>query len=227
MMKKRSMTKKEIKFRHSLIFDFDNTIAGNFVPEALKIIRILKKYRNFHDESKFWDTINDFTSDYHICSYFLVERDAESAYKEILDLKILNVKNLVYYPEVKQVIVDLSNRYNLFIASGRDKRSLDLSLEKENLLKYFTETVGIDRNFVPKPDPMMIKYITSKYEISTETCIYIGDKLQDYQTAQNAGCFFIGARWYKQNITKEVEYICDEVHLLEKMIRFLLVDNDK
>ena len=76
--------------------------------------------------------------------------------------------------------------------------------------------------FQPKPNPGAIKYILNKYCINKKNILYIGDTDSDFSLAKYAGCKFIAACWYQNNITLLTKHKCHNLNDLISCIQRIL-----
>lgn len=193
----------------ALIFDFDNTIAHNIYNTDSDILKIIQKYNNKIVPDNALKKIQEATTDYQICKFFLSENNISSAYQEIIDVNIRKVENAYYSPDIIRIINILSqNNYQLFIFSGRDNKSLIYSLKKAHLHSHFKEIIGGDSLFAPKPNIEAISYIIGKYNFQAKDVLYIGDSYTDCVIAEKIGCNFLAAKWYIDNMKQHSTKSC-------------------
>lgn len=193
----------------SLIFDFDNTIAKNIESTDLEILNIVKKWNKNKTDDFLIKVIKNATTDYQICEELIPFEEIEKSYQKILDLNLRKVKKVFYSPIFIELLLDLSSRFDLYIISGRDNRSLEFSLKEQGIYSYFTEVIGSDSGFKPKPSYEALVYLSEKYNIPTDHIVYIGDSKTDYEMAKKIKCKFIGVSWYgRSNIEGDNRYFC-------------------
>jgi len=74
------------------------------------------------------------------------------------------------------------------------KRAIEVitSLFGEN---YFDIVLGQSDDFERKPSPQGALYISKKFGISPEECVYLGDTNTDMKTGKAAGMFTVGVMW--------------------------------
>jgi len=77
--------------------------------------------------------------------------------------------------------------YNMYIVSGSEQEELRWLCEKLNLIKYFHSVVGS-----PTPKYELVKNIIQTHQYETNSCILIGDSINDYDAAVTNGIEFIG-----------------------------------
>jgi phosphoglycolate phosphatase-like HAD superfamily hydrolase len=93
------------------------------------------------------------------------------------------------FPDVKPLLEGLKAENKILaVVSGNTPKHISLILNKFGLASYFSVIVGADPNRRPKPfaDPILaaLREIPS---LRKDQVVYIGDSLQDPETAKNAG----------------------------------------
>jgi len=200
-----------------LIFDFDHTISENSETNDSQILAILRQFSVPGDDAAILDIIQAATSDYAICKHFLLGEAIDKAYQMILAVNLDQVGKARYSDAVIHVLIQLNLRYPLFVLSGRDELSLKHSLQQKKIGHLFKEIVGDNLMALPKPHPDNLVSMANRNALDLNNCIYIGDSLTDHQLALSAGCHFIGAGWYHQQLTN-IQPCCDDVRNLSDLI---------
>lgn len=59
----------------------------------------------------------------------------------------------------------------------------------------FGAIIGDERGKPKKPDPTNALAIAKKFNVKPEEVVYVGDTSIDFETANNAGFFFVGVSW--------------------------------
>ncbi len=93
------------------------------------------------------------------------------------------------YPDVKPLLEGLKAQgKTMAIVSGNTPKHIGLILNKFGLASYFQVIVGADSNRRPKPfaDPILAA-LGELPSLRKDQVVYIGDSLQDPETAKNAG----------------------------------------
>lgn len=72
-----------------------------------------------------------------------------------------------------------------FLLTHRDRSSLAL-LERDDLLKYFTDYSTSDDGFKRKPDPEALNHLVTKHHLDPQVSVMVGDRLLDIQAGHNA-----------------------------------------
>lgn len=93
------------------------------------------------------------------------------------------------YPDVREVLAELKKRgRGIGLVSGNSPIHIALVLKEYGLSGYFTAVVGSSDLYRPKPfaDPIL-HGLKSFPDTEKKDAVYIGDSLQDPETAFNAG----------------------------------------
>jgi phosphoglycolate phosphatase-like HAD superfamily hydrolase len=92
-----------------------------------------------------------------------------------------------YVPGALEFIEKYANVFPLFIASGTPEDELEEILERRKIKDYFRETHG-----TPKGKPQIITDILERYDLDPHTMPFVGDAMNDYLAAAQAGIPFYG-----------------------------------
>lgn len=87
-------------------------------------------------------------------------------------------------------LAKLAAQAPLGIVTGRDRQAAQFTLDKEGAGAYFKVVVTADDVALDKPDPAGIRQALAT--LQTQSAWYLGDSIDDYQAAQQAGIPFIG-----------------------------------
>lgn len=90
----------------------------------------------------------------------------------------------------KDIIKILSKKYKLAVFTGRPRIEAEFSLKKNEVLQYFSFIIAMEDVEKGKPEPDGLLKIKNGLKISN--ILYIGDSIDDLETAKNAGIGFIG-----------------------------------
>lgn len=134
---------------------------------------------------------------------------------EISKIKIarLNEKGGNLYPNVKETIMMLSDKYALFIVSNTSKKEyIEAFLKTSGLEQYFTDYIAAGSQGITKASA--IKEVVEKYEL--KKAVYVGDTIKDMEAADEAGILFIQAR-YGYGSALNVEHYINSVVELKKL----------
>ncbi len=98
------------------------------------------------------------------------------------------------FPGITELLNKL-NAYKLAVATNKPSNSTNLILDGLNLKNYFKLVVGADHVEHPKPHPDMIYYACTKFQISPQQTLVIGDTDNDILAANSAGAYSCLAGW--------------------------------
>mgnify|MGYP001380797266 CR=1 FL=1 len=203
----------------AIIFDFDDTLVSykdiylHSHKEAAKKLNIkvpsdieLLKYAGLPWKtmvSKIWPDIKF--------------EDFYSAYVEVDD-----IIDRTPVKGAKEVILQLSKKYDLFIISSREKDSILELMEKSSLpIENFKAIYGDDSLPYHKPDPRIFDPILKEYK--PEECIFIGDSDYDLIPAQKAKITFIAylSGVCPKDVFEEMnaDFIIDDLRDIPKLLK--------
>jgi HAD superfamily hydrolase (TIGR01549 family) len=96
---------------------------------------------------------------------------------------------------VREMLVDLSGRYNLAIISNVISNASRLVLQKFDLEQYFDHIVLSRDLGIRKPDPKIFNFVLVNLGVKGSEAVHVGDSLEyDVQGAKNVG---MKAVWIK------------------------------
>lgn len=75
----------------------------------------------------------------------------------------------------------------IFVISGTPETELVEVIRRRNMVKYFKEMRGS-----PVKKPEHVRDLVRRYGLFPEKCVFVGDALTDYHTAEETGVPFIG-----------------------------------
>jgi len=101
------------------------------------------------------------------------------------------------YPQVPQVLHELSERGPLAVLTNKPLDATRRILAGLNLARYFSydAVIGGDGPFPRKPDPAGMQYLIAGAGVEPQTTTLVGDSLIDWSTAQNASTHVCLARY--------------------------------
>jgi len=195
-----------------IMFDYDGVIVDSF--QLLKQI-YLKMGRVLHIEMKEDD------------EYFkeLLELDWKETYKklEIKSKHQFNISEYIYhlesdknkdqiklYDDIYEVLEELSKKYKLAIVSNNYKKSIIHSLNKYNLMQFFTEVFSCDDGEL-KPHPDLLLKCMDKFKVKPHETVFVGDMDGDIIAGKRAGVTTIAVTYgyHLLHRLKDATYIVD------------------
>lgn len=93
--------------------------------------------------------------------------------------------SLIDYLKTKGIIVAL--------ITGKGERTCKITLSKLNMSNVFSDIMTGNEFKNGKKDALL--ELMKKYHLSTEECVYIGDAISDFTTANSAGVKCFSAAW--------------------------------
>ena len=195
----------------AIIFDFDDTLA-DFSSARDKIVEFLDSYckgrygiENFGEVFDAIDTemtikartkkdpkIDNRALWAKIASKRLGVNLTNSQCQKIRKLYWkLALEKTRLLPHAKEVLKQLSKRYDLYVLSDADgepaKEKID-RIKKLSIYRYFKGSSFGDAIGTTKPDMKFYTYLIKRYEINPKECIMVGDKPQyDLEPAKKLG----------------------------------------
>ena len=107
----------------------------------------------------------------------------------------LGLQNEPLYPGLLELINELKfNDWLVGIATNKSRVGLTNGLAKHNLSDKFDITLSTDEN-IPKPNPAMAIRAMEELGVNKDSCVIIGDTINDIGLGINAGIISIGVTW--------------------------------
>ena len=181
-----------IKF---ISFDLDGTVTHNIYPdlvwlEGLPKIYAKEKKISLNDAKKIlmeeYDKIGDNKVEWYDIEYWFNRFNLKYKWKKLLD----DYKNKInLYPEVEQVIINLSKKVDLIISSNAKKEFIDIQLKKTKLKKYFSYVFSSTSDFHRvKKVTEFYKMVCDYLKIEPYEIIHVGDHIVfDYKIPLKIG----------------------------------------
>ncbi|MCK5594161.1 MAG: HAD family hydrolase [Candidatus Aenigmarchaeota archaeon] len=159
----------------AIIFDFDGVIHDTFDFHRMKLKQFTgheiskESYRDIHDGNFYEHEDNVF-----------INTDWDGYVKFIHpEQSALKIKD-----EIRQVLIELSKKYELFIISSGCAKNISDYLGNNGISKIFTEVLGFE-NHKSKVDKF--KVLFDKYGLCHDNCVFITDTLGDILEANKVG----------------------------------------
>jgi pyrophosphatase PpaX len=180
----------------AFIFDFDGTVADTLPVCFYAFQSVFKEYDQKEVTEK--DIISMFgPSETGIIRENLTHHNTDEAIE----------RYYLHYEEKHEELVDNNQQmhdflsllkedgYLLGIVTGKAKRSLDLSLEKLGMKKYFDVFISGDDVDQPKPHPEGILKAIEMLGVSKDDVAFIGDSDADISAGKAAKVVTVGVHW--------------------------------
>ena len=169
-----------------ILFDFDGVIADTF-KAGYETARAICPHttendyrRRFEVNINSWQENNEHTAECRLNANFA---------EEYLPNMIKYAK---IFPEMKDVVAELSKNYSLIIVSSTTTEQIKNFLAKYELENHFTEIMGND---VHHSKIEKVKLVFSKYKTDSKNCVFITDTLGDIIEAKHNNISAICVSW--------------------------------
>jgi phosphoglycolate phosphatase-like HAD superfamily hydrolase len=172
-----------MKSTKAIFFDFDGVLADTFefcyeIAKSIDPPLTRKEYRD-----RFLGNINEHKPERTI------EKKEGFDFFALYTPKLLQLKIAT---DVKKMILELSNKYPLFIVSSTTTDPIKKFLEQNGLGHCFKEIYGND---VHKSKIEKIRMILNKYALDPKNCLFITDTLGDIHEARKCAMDSIAVSW--------------------------------
>jgi phosphoglycolate phosphatase len=168
----------------AIIFDYDGVIVDSFVGVFLVYQKICDYFNVVCPED-----IEEFRKTYGynylecLTNLGVAEKDFDEAQK-IYQEEIIKINHNIF-TDISEVIIELSNKYKLYLVSASHSHEVLPKIEKFGLSEYFEQIYcGADKK--QRKNVMMSELIASNNYLPDEI-ISIGDRAIDYAASKQAG----------------------------------------
>lgn len=182
--------------RCGYFFDFDGVLVNSvgiktkafesmfkqFGPEVLQ--RVLEHHRHHGGISRV-DKIQ--YSHTHFVGEPLSEQELVRWTKHYSNLVLERVIEADWVAGAREFLEEVYRDSLVFVISGTPEDELVQVIRARGIEHYFTEILGS-----PTRKPEHIRNLLRQYDLSVNSCIFIGDALTDYDAARETGLHFIG-----------------------------------
>ncbi|MCR9143475.1 MAG: HAD family hydrolase [bacterium] len=84
------------------------------------------------------------------------------------------------------------------LVTGKSRAAYDISVDRTGAPQFAVSVCDDDVN-LPKPDPEGIIRACQLLQVDPKKILYVGDSQVDFEAAQNAGSYFAGVLWAKDD----------------------------
>jgi phosphoglycolate phosphatase-like HAD superfamily hydrolase len=156
----------------AVIFDFDGVIHDNFefmfnISKKIRPDLTLEEYRSWFDGN--------------VYDYPTIEPKET---RQVFELANKGFKEFVIDPEIKKVLLEISESFKLFIISSNKEEILTDYLQRNGVDHLFSQVFGKETHYSKE---VKFKMLLEKHDLHKEDCIFITDTLGDLREANNAG----------------------------------------
>lgn len=167
------------------MFDFDGVIVDTLeyqygLNQPLNPHLTYDLYKDMSN-GNFWDS---FQGDKAI-----VVLNPHPFYREEYHAKVRDFDTPV---PIQEAIKKFSLEYHLAVVSSGSEDSIKHFLEKDDLLKYFSDILGYQTS---KSKVVKIKGLLEKYTLSVQDAVFVTDTLGDVREGSEAGVRSVGVTW--------------------------------
>ncbi|MFA6105218.1 MAG: HAD hydrolase-like protein [Patescibacteria group bacterium] len=155
----------------SIIFDFDGVIHDTFDL----VYPISQQIHGFTVE-EYKDMFNG--------NLYLHEKINEQNSKEFIDLSVKAFKDLQIEKHIREELLKIKNKFELFIVSSNSELILNEYFENNNIIHIFKKVLGVEthRSKIEK-----FNALKNEYGIAKHNSIFVTDTLGDILEANKAG----------------------------------------
>ncbi len=169
----------------AILFDFWGTLAENGIWSPIKQVKnILEINLPFSEyvvrmeqammTSKFTDLKEAFLK---VCAEFSLPPD-EDKIEQLVGLWNKSWMLAQPYPEVKEILSQLKEKYQLILISNTDCFSINKVLDKFELKPYFDRIFLSYQLGIIKTDKNFLKHVLSEINLDVNDCVLVGDSIQ-------------------------------------------------
>ena len=184
---------KKILNPQAIIFDMDGVlidVSQSYHLAIKKTIEYFGKKISFRQIQKY-KQMGGTNDDYDLLEKYLFNKGFKIEKTKIIDIfdKLFIKNNLIDNEKLligKNLLAKLKQKYKLAIFTGRPKKDVDCTLKKFDLLDLFDFVVSKEDVLGKlKPNPFGLKLAIEK--LKTDSCVYIGDNIDDCICGKKAG----------------------------------------
>jgi phosphoglycolate phosphatase len=180
-----------------IFFDFDGVIADSF-SVGFEVNKILDPELTNESFKRLFDgNINGSPEGTRF-----TKEEIEILNKRFLEEYLPRFKSVKIFPGMKEVILELSQRYTLLIVSSTLTSPIHDFLERNGIHSCF-KVMGSE--LVDKNKTDRIRRALKDYSVGSRDCVFVTDTLGDIKEAASVGVRSVGVSWGfqdKENLLK-------------------------
>ena len=142
----------------------------------------------------------------------LINDRTNNLYPELVDRLVNNYyKYITISDEIVNIVKELKNKgYNLYILSNTSKQVVD-EFKNHEIFKYFDGFVLSYKINMLKPNKGIYKYLLDTYNLIPEECLFIDDRKDNMDTANEFG---INGRNVNKDDIEDIKKALEEYNIL-------------
>lgn len=172
----------------TVIWDLDGTLVDSYphIVEALMVFT--KRYGLMYEESEILfrlktESSKEFFEELSNKTMKSVE-DLKTEYQVLFDEYEGDIQLIKGAKEILHVLKKAGVVHHIYTHKG--KTTIDV-LKQTAIDSYFNDIVTSENNFKRKPDGDALNYLVNKYKLNKKDTYYVGDRLLDVLSANDAG----------------------------------------
>jgi len=180
-----------------ILWDFDGVIMASNEVRDSGFERVLADYPKDHvDKLLAFHRKNGGLSRYVKFRHFfeeirgepVTETEVKQWAQKFSEIMLITLKDeSLLISETVDFIRNNYESYDMYVVSGSDQKELREICTSVGINKYFNDILGS-----PTPKKENVRHIILKNGYSKEHCVLIGDSINDYEAAEDAGIYFYG-----------------------------------
>lgn len=178
----------------AIVLDFDGVIVESNNIKHQAFSELFSDYPDHYDDIMAYHLSHNAVNRHDKFRY-IMENILNQDYDRVLakkwaarfsDMTRERIINCPYVAGALEFLEYFTEKYALYLASATPFDELKIIMNKRRLLQYFKTVYG-----APTPKMKMFEDIAKREMIKPDEILYIGDSYEDYQVANDFGCFFI------------------------------------
>lgn len=180
---------------NNFIFDVDGTLLDSekiFYDSLIYALDLHNIHPNAHLQGLFGLTVKETLTKLNLGSNSPVGSTWEMRFDELS-------QKAPFYEGIQETFQFLHLRNtHIIIVTSRNHSTVDPIWKNSTLSPYIEFCVAAEDTIKHKPHPDPLLFAMSTLKLTPESTIYIGDTINDYTAAKNAGISFAAAAWNKK-----------------------------
>lgn len=186
-----------------VIFDFDGVVLESADIKTQAFLDLFAEYPEHRQAILRYHLDNVGISRYRkfewiytrLLGQSLDEEQSRRLGEAFSELALGKILSCTYVAGALDCLEWLRHKALLFIASGTPQEELDHIVDQRDLRRFFTGVFG-----TPRSKSEIIRSLLSRFEVSENEVVFIGDGLSDFEAASETGIRFIARQSPSTNI---------------------------